>query len=137
MRVTVRRMMFTVATAGIMLAVGKFVFIDNRPIDLLLASLSVVDGDYTVYGGGFSESRFRSVRVGMSERQVENIMGPPLWRGQWMAPAVGLPITPGEGELNDLWHYTRAGKASGNYWRREVWFQDGVVYKTEKTYYVD
>ena len=137
LRVTVRRMMVTVAVAGIVLAFAKFLFIDNRPIDVLAAAISALDGHSTVYAEGYSESKFRSLRVGMTARQVEDLMGPPLERSQWQIPSGGGPITPGEGILDDLWHYTRAGKARGNYWQREVWFRNGVVYRTDSTYYLD
>jgi hypothetical protein len=87
---------------------------------------------------GYSESKFRALRVGMTARQVEHIMGPPLARGQWQVPdGRGGPVTVGEGELDDLWYYTRAGKVRGNFWRREVWFRNGAVYTIDSTYYLD
>ncbi len=66
----------------------------------------------------------------MSARQVEEIMGPPLWRiaDNWKAP----------GNLEDeVWYYTRAGKPFGNYWSRKVWFRDGKVYKIDASFLVD
>ena len=137
LRVTVRRMMVTVAVAGIILASAKSLFIDNRPSDILMAAISALEGHFTVYAKGYSESKFRSLLVGMTARQVEDIMGPPLESGQWQVPGGSGLITPGEGILDDLWHYTRAGKARGNYWQREVWFRNGVVYCTDSTYYLD
>jgi hypothetical protein len=142
-RFTVRRMMVAVTIAGIVLAVAKTIFIDNRPLDVLIATLSALDGDFTVYADGFNESRFRSLRVGMTARQVEIIMGPPLARGQWQDSGGSGPITPGVGTLEDLWRYSRAGRApragnaTANYWRREVWFRGGAVYSIDRTYYVD
>jgi len=133
-------MMVMVAVAGIVLAVAKFLFIDNRPTDILFAAISTLEGHSTVYAEGYSESKFRSLRVGMTARQVAEVMGPPLERGHWMDSGdtgVGQPITPGEGIPSDLWYYTGAGKARGNYWRREVWFRNGVVYRTDGTYYLD
>jgi hypothetical protein len=140
LRFTLSRMMVAVAVAGIVLAFAKFLFIDNRPIDILIAAISALDGHSTVYSEGYSESKFRSLRLGMTARQVEDIVGPALERGHWMDSrdtGAGQPTTPGEGNLSDLWYYTRAGKARGNYWRREVWFRDGVVYRTDSTYYLD
>ncbi len=130
-------MMVAVALAGVVLAFAKALFIDNRTRDILFATISALEGHLTVYAKGYCESKFRSLRVGMTVRQVEDIMGPPLKRGQWMVPAGNGPITPGEGILDDLWYYTDGGKARGNYWRREVWFRDGVVRSTESTYYRD
>ncbi len=71
-------MMVVVAIAGIVLAFAKYLFIDNRPGDILAAAIAALDGHYTVYAKGYSESKFRSLRVGMTARQVEDIMGPPL-----------------------------------------------------------
>jgi hypothetical protein len=126
-----------VAVAILALAGAKTLFIDNRPRDVLFAAISALDGDFTVYAEGYRESGFRSLRVGMTARQVEDVMGPPLSVGRWQEPVPGQPITPGAGPLNDLWSYTRAGKARGNYWQREVWFKDGVVYSIEISFYLD
>jgi hypothetical protein len=139
-RITIRRMMVMVAVAGIVLAVAKFLFIDNRPTDILFAAMFGLQGHSTVYGEGYSESKFRSLRVGMAAQQVEDALGPPLARGHWMDTGdtgVGQPITPEEGTRSDIWYYTGPGKARGNYWRREVWFRNGVVYRTDGTYYLD
>ena len=136
-QVTVRRMMVAVAIAGIGLAFAKFLFIDNRPADILFAAISALEGRSTVYAKKYSESKFRSLRVGMTVRQVEDIMGPPLETGHWQVPSGSGPTTPGDGPLDDLWYYTRAGKALGNYWRREVWFRNGLVDSTDSTSYLD
>ena len=136
-RITVRRTMVAVAVAGIVLASIKFLFIDHRPTDLLFAAISALGGHFTVYADGYSESRFRSLRPGMTVRQVEAIMGSPLEKGKWQVPEGPGPTTPGEGDLNDIWYYSRAGKSRGNYWRSEVWFRKGVVYRTDGTYYLD
>ncbi len=136
-RVTIRRMMVATAVAAIVAAAAKSLLVDNRPRDILAAAISAPDGEYTVYAGGYSESKFRSLRAGMTVRQVEEIMGPPLDRGRWMDSDAAGPTTAGEGIPQDIWYYTRAGKARGDYWRREVWFRDGLVYHTEGTYYMD
>jgi hypothetical protein len=133
----VRTILAAVAVIAMTLASAKSLFIDNRPQDVLFAVISVLDGDFTVYVKGYSESKFRSLRVGMTAGQVEDIMGPPLSVGQWQEPVPGQPITPGDGPLHDLWRYTRSGKAMGNYWEREVWFKNGVVHNIERTFYLD
>ena len=140
LRITIRRMMVMVAVAGIVLAVAKFLFIDNRPTDILFAALSALEGHSTVYAEGYSESKFRSLRVGMAAQQVADALGPPLVRGRWMNTGdagMGQPITPEEGTRSDVRYYTGPGRARGNYWRREVWFRNGVVYRTDGTYYQD
>ena len=136
-RVTIRRMMVAVAVAGIALAFAKFLFIDNRPIDILFAVISAPGGHFTVYANGYDESRFRSTLAGMTVREVEEIMGSPVEKGKWQVPNESGPITLGVGILDDIWYYSRAGKARGNYWRREVWFRNGAVYRTETGYYLD
>ena len=77
LRFRVQRIMVLVAIVGVVLALAKYFFIENRPRDILAATLSALDGEYTVYADGYSEYSFRSIRVGMSIRQVEEIMGPP------------------------------------------------------------
>ena len=138
LRFTVRRMMVAVAIAAIVLALVKALFIDKRSIDLLFAEISALEGHLTVYAQGYREPKFRTLRVGMTVRQVEEIMGAPLEQGQWQVPdGRGGPVTVGEGELDDSWYYTRAGKVRGNYWLREVWFRNGAVYSIESRYYLD
>jgi hypothetical protein len=139
-QVTIRRMMIAVGLAGMVLAVARFIFIDNRPMDILFAAISALEGHSTIYAKGYAESKFRSLHVGMTARQVEDILGAPLERGHWMDTGdtgVGQPVTVGEGTLSDLWYYTVAGKARGSYWRREVWLRNGVVHQLDGTYYLD
>ena len=132
--------MIAVAIAGIAMAVARFLVIDNRPMDILFAAISAIDGHSTVYAKGYSESKFRLLRVGMTARQVEDTLGAPLERGHWMNAGdtpVGRRLTVAEGTLTDTWYYTAAGKEGGNYWRREVWFRHGVVHHLNGTYYLD
>ena len=141
MRFRVRRIMVLVAIVGVVLALAKYFFIENRPRDILAAALGALDGEYTVYAEGFSEYSFRSIRVGMSIRQVEAIMGPPLKKGQWQVPSGSGPVTPGVGPLDDTWYYTRGGKhvpgRMASYWRRDVFFRNGVVCSVDSTYLHD
>jgi hypothetical protein len=141
LRFRVRRIMVLVAIVGVVLALAKYFFIENRPTDILAAALGALDGEYTVYAEGFSEYSFRSIRVGMSIRQVEAIMGPPLEKGQWQVPSGSGPVTPGVGPLDDIWDYTRGGKhvpgRIASYWRRAVFFRNGVVCSVDSTYLLD
>lgn len=137
-RFTIRRILVAVAIAAIVMAFARALFIDNRPSDILFAAISALEWHFTVYAKGYSESRFRSLRVGMTVREVEDIMGPPLATGKWQVPdGRGGPVTAGQGELDNLWYYTRAGKVRGNLWRREVWYRNGVVDSVDGTYYLD
>jgi outer membrane protein assembly factor BamE (lipoprotein component of BamABCDE complex) len=140
LRVRIRRMMVAVAIAGIMLAVAKFLFIDNRPIDILFAAISAVGGDFTVYAKGYSESNFHSVRVGMTTAEVQDAMGPPLSRGHWVetaSPSAGKVDVSASRIDNDIWYYTSAGKAGGSFWLRAVQFRNGVVHCKDRTFYMD
>jgi hypothetical protein len=119
------------------MVVSKTLFIDNQPRDFLFVALSLLDGRHsTIYADGYSETSFRSIRVRMPMREVEVIMGPPLYKGQWI---VGVPSQPAstDGPQDDFWSYTRAGKVRGNYWRRRVFFRNGIVHSTESSYYMD
>jgi hypothetical protein len=141
LRFRVRRIMVLVAIVGVVLALAKYFFIESRPRDILAAALGALDGEYTVYAEGYSEYSFRSIRVGMSIRQVEEIMGPPLEKGQWQVPSGSGPVTPGVGPLDDIWHYTRGGKhvpgRAASYWQRAVFFRNGVVWRMDSTYLLD
>lgn len=125
--------MSAVASTGIILAFVKYVFVDNKPADVLMASLSIIDGESTVYADGYDESRFRSLRVGMTCRQVEDLMGAALQKGQWYTSG-GVA---GQGLLEEVWNYTRPDRVPGDYWQRAVYFQDGQVYRIEAGFYAD
>jgi hypothetical protein len=141
LRFRVRRIMVVVAIVGVVLALAKYLIIGNRPGDILAAALGALDGHYTVYAEGYSESKFRSIRVGMTVRQVEDIMGPPLVKGQCQVPNESAPITPGVGPLDDIRYYTRGGKhvqqGTASHWQRAVLFRNGVVWGTDSTYWLD
>jgi len=133
----VRLTIISVGLAALLLVSAKYFFVDNRPLDVFLAVISTLGGHFTAYAEGYRESNFLSLRAGMTARQVEEIMGPPMSIGQWQEPIPDQPITPGEGSLHKLWHYSRAGKSTGNYWRREVWFKDAVVHRLGSGFYLD
>jgi hypothetical protein len=133
--------MVLVAIVGVVLALAKYLFIENRPRDILAAALGALDGEYTVYAEGYSEYRFRSIRVGMSIRQVEEIVGPPLGKGQWQVPSGSGPVTPGVGPMDVIWYYTRGGRhvpgRTPCYWQRAVRFRSDTVWEIDSTYWLD
>jgi hypothetical protein len=141
LRFRIRRIMVVVAIVGVILALAKSLFIDNSPDDIVAAVIGAMGGNFTVYAEGYSESNFHSIRAGMTVRQVEEIMGPPLVKGQWQVPDGIGPSTPGEVPLDDIWYYTRAGKpvqeGTASHWRRAVLFRNGVVWRTDRTYWLD
>lgn len=136
-RFTTRRMLAAVVAFALILTGIKHVLIDNRPRDVFFATLSGLFGHTTIYARGYSESKFRSLRVGMTPPQVEEIMGPPLTKAQWQESIPGQPITPGVGPLHEIWCYSGPGKRRGNFWMREVCFKDGVVLSLEREFYLD
>jgi hypothetical protein len=141
LRFRVRRIMVLVAIVAVVLALAKYFFIDNRPEDILKAGLAALDGEYTVYAEGYTEYGFRSIRVGMSIRQVEEIIGPPLEKAKWQVPSGSGPVTPGVGPVDDIWYYTRGGKhvpgRMASYWYRAVFFRNGVVWRVDSFYLLD
>lgn len=141
LRFRVRRMMVVVAVVGIVLACVKYAFVDNRPGDIVAAALAAVDGYDTDYAEGYNERSFRSLRVGMTARQVEKIMGPPLARGEYHSVAGTGPIAPGLGQPGEYWSYARGGKhaeyGKTYHWKRDVYFRNGVVNDIDRTFYID
>lgn len=120
-RFTVRRMMGVVAVLGIVLTMARYVFIEDSPDQLLAA---ILFGHSTVYARGYNESRCRAIRIGMTDSQVETLVGCPLEHRQ--APWPGC---------DDLWLYT--WKKSGNFRRRRVLFRNGEVVQVINDFYVD
>ena len=84
----------------------------------------------TVYSPGYSESRFRRVRIGMTPTEVESIVGHPIRKDStsqrwspWENSIYSEP--PPHGTIGD------------NYWRRWVLFNDGRVSAIVDDYYED
>ena len=69
--------------------------------------MSIFVGEATVYAKGFSESKFRSIKVGMKTADLLSIIGPPLKRAPW-------------GSLPEVWYYTDQKTITDNFWRRWV-----------------
>jgi outer membrane protein assembly factor BamE (lipoprotein component of BamABCDE complex) len=119
--------MVGVAALGLGLGFVRLVIIDDSPDQFFL---SLLLGESTVYSKAYNEQRFRAIRVGMTESQVEAIMGPPLWK-------VTHP---------DDWFYSgRRRRASytgredvrANYKRRFVTFQKGRVVQIINDFWID
>ena len=88
----------------------------------------------TVYAASYREDRFAQVRVGMTRREVESLLGRPLRK----APMPGETWEP-----DDIWVYSEPpgpGCLGDNYWRRWVVFdrgKDGRVAAIVNDYYWD
>ncbi len=76
-------------------------------------------GFCTFYSAGFSESRFRTLHVGMTGGEVEAIVGPPLRKVLWNQSA--------ETRDEEMWCYSDRQDDTANYWRRWVLFENGKV----------
>jgi hypothetical protein len=83
-RSTVRRMMIEVACLGLCLAGTRFV----------LRELPFGGNLGTIYSKDYDETKFRSLRAGMSAREIESIMGRPLKK---------VPMIEDD---HELWHYS-------------------------------
>jgi SmpA / OmlA family len=85
----------------------------------------------TVYAPGYDESQFRRVRIGMTSKEVESILGDPLRKDSTSAQRWG-PY--------ENWIYSEPpphGTIGDNYWRRWVMFDDGKVVAIVDDYYED
>ena len=82
-------------------------------ISIILATfLCQFVSEKTVYGPGFSERKFASIRIGMTPPEVEAILGPPLQRRAW-------------GGFDDVSFYSYSQDDTGNFWRKWVVWKDG------------
>jgi hypothetical protein len=115
---TVARLMFIIALIDINLAAARM-FLKNDHFF----------GFGTVYAPGYSERRFHRLRVGMTPVEVEAIMGPPLFKGDW-----GCLTAPTD---RDIWRYSNQHHYLANYWRRWVIFEKGKVVEVVSDFWVD
>jgi outer membrane protein assembly factor BamE (lipoprotein component of BamABCDE complex) len=122
-RISIRHLLVAVAVLAVILGIVRFVFIDNSPDQLLACAIL---GESTVNAKGYSEHRFRTIKIGMTASQVEAIMGTPLRKGSH--PAFGLA---------DPWFYTYHEDMTANYKRRWVVFNNGRVVAVINDFWVD
>jgi hypothetical protein len=88
-----------------------------------LERLVQVLSDTTVYSRGFTEAGFRSIRIGMSRRDLVQVMGEPL---------AARMCTDGL-----ILEYSRSSCDSDYYIRRVVVDRDGRVVRVEASWYWD
>jgi hypothetical protein len=115
---TVRRLMVIVLLVGIHLA--------------FLRSLLVNDpffGFGTLYSKDYSETRFTKLQVGMSPREVEAIIGPPLCKVPWNQSS-GAP-------REEMWYYSNQPNATANFARRWLHFENGKVVTVINDFWID
>lgn len=116
-RFTLRRAMFAVACLGICLA-GLRVILLKAPIG----------GLGTIYSEKYAETKFESLRAGMTEREVEAIMGEPLKKVPWDEQL---------GVHDEMWFYSDQPNATANFWRRWVLFENGNATTIINDYWYD
>jgi SmpA / OmlA family len=88
-----------IVTPLLLLGIGLFVFAGVMPD--------------TVYSKGYSESSFKSLKVGMTTQQVEAVMGSPLSKGTWYTPD------------QEMWQYSKQGSDEAVYYFRALYFKGG------------
>jgi hypothetical protein len=94
-----------------------------------LLSREPLFGFSTFYSEGYSETRFLTLRVGMSDREVEAIVGRPLRKVPWnqhMGP-----------HDEEMWQYSDRPDDTANYWRRWVLFENGKVVAVINDFWLD
>ncbi|MCP3062120.1 hypothetical protein LXT21_25360 [Myxococcus sp. K38C18041901] len=98
-----------------------------RPMDGYVGELaSLVFSEDTVFAPGYSAFKFWRIRQGMTEAEVEQLVGLPL--ETW---------TPRDDEPGELyWGYSHS-PGDAHYRMRLVRFRDGRVHETHTEFYVD
>ena len=79
----------------------------------------------TIYFLAYSETTFRQARAGMTTKEVEALMGPPLRKVPWF-----------DGPFTN-WQYTTQYNPTLNFWRRWVFIRNGKVAFVVNDYGVD
>jgi hypothetical protein len=117
------RLLILMLSSACMLLIYSFTdnYVGPRIDELLWAARL---GESTVYAKGYTLSRLRSIRIGMTAAEVGAIMGPPLRQGPWG----GLPV---------VWFYSDQKTGEDNFWRRWVVFDKGRVVEVINDFWMD
>lgn len=92
-----------------------------------MALLNWQTGDaLTQYAPGYSEARFRQVKVGQTYAEVTAALGPPLHKWDWS-----------QTQDDKTWAYSYGVSDTCNYWRRWIFFHDGKVATTIADFWYD
>lgn len=126
----------SVALAILVFSIGIALVFPKALFELLLP-------DQTVYNHNFSDRLFSRVKVGMTEREVLQVLGPPLEVSEYVGPRVyrsnwaeGASAVAGV-EFR-WWAYSKPGKLSDSYHVRAIRFApDGRVTEVTDRYYAD
>jgi hypothetical protein len=96
---------------------------EQHPIDLIV---SLIAGHDTVYSKGYSEARFKRIRVGMTPDQVVALIGQPLAKHRtntW--------------NRDEIWMFSDQRTGTDNFWCRLVVIEAGKVSGIESSFMVD
>lgn len=126
----------SIVLAAVLFAVGVIAIFPRFVVETLLP-------DQTVYADGFSENRFSSVKPGMTERQVLEILGRPLSVSEHAGSRIyETSWAEGPSAVTGVefrwWAYSRRGWLSDSYQVRAVKLSpDGRVLEVLHRYYAD
>lgn len=95
----------------------------HGPLDYVL-SLGLAED--TVYADGYSDSRFKSVRYGMTRGEVHRRLCPPLGRNVFREE--------GRDIIREWWSYS---PGDTHHRARYIWYRDDKVTKREAYSYID
>jgi hypothetical protein len=115
----------TICSALVLAAAAAVHFRSLDGLDGLLFGLAFTED--TVYAAGYSDSAFRSVRLGMPESEVHSLLGPPLER--W-----AITDSPRGADRGERWSRS---PGDTHYRCRVVQFGGGRVVAKHSEFYVD
>lgn len=119
--------MILICVSFVVLVFSRKSFLDSR--HYLKYALATLDGNATLYAPTYTDASFASLRFGMVPSEVTRRVGSPLQRSDWIDSAGKL--------AGPVWMYTMPKKPNGSYWRREVYFANGVVVDIISDFYLD
>jgi hypothetical protein len=91
---------------------------------------SIGDHAHTRFAPGFSETRFSKIRQGMTQPDVQRLLGEPLRKWPWSLW--------GPSRSDEFWDYSLPASNVWNYHRRAVIFDpEQKVFLVDRSYYCD
>ena len=128
--------------------IGGAVYLYSR--DLPWNLVDVLFPEDTIYAPRFRESRFREIELGMTQDQVLELIGPPLWiryfaDGRMIRKeeighqgATWIPDPPSIESSEAAYFYSKAGHRYDSYYTRVVIFgRNGSVSEIGSNFYSD
>jgi hypothetical protein len=96
----------------------------------LLATIFKSDTDYSK---GYSHSKFNTIKIGMTEKEVLSALGEPLVI--WSPYEYGIHVNTKKHYVG--YCYSKAGTSSDNYRFRQINFDHGIVVEINRSFYLD